>query len=118
MTTQLYGTFLLASVSKAFVEAAIQSLYDTSKLLPSTKVYPSLGYKAFLGDPRRFDITVQQLLDHWCGYNTSQSGDPTYDMRNIALAENGANSNSPATMKNIVDYMFTTESLDFTPGTG
>ena len=113
MTTQIDGTFLLASVSKAFVEAAIQSMFDSHKLTPGTKVYSLLGYSASSGDSRRFDITVQQLLDHYGGYNAAKSGDPTYNMRNIAKEENGAN--GPATMKNVVDYMFR-KSLDSKPG--
>ncbi|KIK58233.1 hypothetical protein GYMLUDRAFT_202701 [Collybiopsis luxurians FD-317 M1] len=114
-TTQVSDTVLLASVSKAFLEAAVQSLYDNGKLTPATTVYPFLGYSASSGDPRRFDITVQQLLDHEGGYNTSQSGDPTYNMRNIAIAQSGGS--RPASVKDVVDYVFQ-QPLDFTPGEG
>jgi CubicO group peptidase (beta-lactamase class C family) len=42
--TQPSDRFLLASCSKMFLEAAVQSLYDAKKLTPDTKVYPLLGF--------------------------------------------------------------------------
>ncbi|KAF9263771.1 beta-lactamase/transpeptidase-like protein [Marasmius fiardii PR-910] len=113
-TTQIGDPFLLASCSKAFLEAVVQSLYNNDKLSPSTKVYPYLGYSDNgSGDPRRFTITVQQLLDHEGGYNRDISGDPTYNMRNIALAQSGGS--RPATVKDVIDYVFP-QSLDNDPG--
>lgn len=88
--TQPSDRFLLASCSKMFLEAAVQSLYDAKKLAPDTKVYPLLGFSHPL-DPRSDTITIQQLLDHMGGYNDDPpakggSGfDPTYSMRQIAL---------------------------------
>ncbi|KAL0574379.1 hypothetical protein V5O48_007580 [Marasmius crinis-equi] len=111
-TTQIGDPFLLASCSKAFLEAAVQSLYNDGRLTPSTKVYPYLNYTATSGDPR-LDITVQELLDHKGGYSTSKSGDPTYNMRNIALTQSGGS--RPATVKDVVDYMFA-RPLDYPPG--
>ncbi|KAF4301352.1 beta-lactamase [Botryosphaeria dothidea] len=111
--TQTNDTFLLASVSKAFCAAAIQTLYDAGKLTPDTKVYPLLGY-ANPADARQQDITIQQLLDHTAGFKRSVSGDPAYQMREIALAQsNGAR---PASLKDVVDYMYA-RPLDYTPGT-
>lgn len=114
-TTTTSDVFLLASLSKAFVEATVQTLYDNNKLTPSTKVYPLLGYTN-TPDPRLQEITVEQLLNHYGGLNDTKSGfDPTYSMREIATAENtGAN---PATIKNIVDYM-SRYTLDYNPGAG
>jgi len=114
-TASSTDTFLLASLSKMFVEATIQHLYDIGELDTSTLVYPLLGYTN-TPDPRLATITVQELLDHKGGLNDSQSGfDPTYSMREIALTQsNGAR---PATVKDVVDYMSKKE-LDFTPGTG
>ncbi|MBV8989147.1 MAG: serine hydrolase [Solirubrobacterales bacterium] len=77
--------FLLASCSKMFCEAVIQSLFD-SKLLSSTdKAYAKLGFSD-PADPRSDEITIQELLDHTAGYDDSISPffDPTYNMGEIA----------------------------------
>lgn len=112
-TTDPGDTFLLASLSKMFVEATIQHLYDIDKLKPNNLVYPLLGYTNPT-DPRLSTITVQELLDHTGGLDDSASGfDPTYRMREIAIAQNGGA--HPASDKNIVDYMFK-KKLDFDPG--
>ncbi|EOD43866.1 putative beta-lactamase protein [Neofusicoccum parvum UCRNP2] len=113
VTTQVNDTFLLASVSKAFCAAAIQSLYDANKLTPDTKVYPLLGYSN-PADARQQDITVQQLVEHTAGFKRSVSGDPAYEMREIALAQSAGE--RPASLKDTVDYMYK-QQLDYTPGT-
>jgi CubicO group peptidase (beta-lactamase class C family) len=104
-STSSTDRFLLASVSKAFDSAAIQSLYNSGQLAPTTKVWPSLGYACSTGDARRCTITIQQLLDHTSGYDNAALGfDPTYFMRQIAIAQsNGAH---PATMPEIAAYVF------------
>jgi hypothetical protein len=66
--TQPSDRFLLASRSKMFLEAAVQSLYDAKKLTPDTKVYPLLGF-SHPADPRSDTITIQQHLDHMGGYD-------------------------------------------------
>ncbi|MGH7917639.1 MAG: serine hydrolase domain-containing protein, partial [Candidatus Binataceae bacterium] len=110
--------FLLASCSKMFLEAAVQSLYDAKKLAPNTAVYPLLGFSR-PADPRSDTITIQQLLDHTGGYNDnpkSQGGsgfDPTYSMRTIAL---DLGLNHPVTKLEVARYMYA-RPLDFTPGT-
>jgi CubicO group peptidase (beta-lactamase class C family) len=114
-TTTPADTFLLASLSKMFIEATIQNLYDAGKLTPSTTAYPLLGYSN-PSDARLSTITIQQLLDHEGGYNISVTGfDPTYQMRAIALAQSGGS--RAATVKDVVDYMFK-QPLQFAPGTG
>jgi CubicO group peptidase (beta-lactamase class C family) len=116
--TQPSDRFLLASCSKMFLEAAVQSLYDAHKLSPGTKVYPLLGFSK-PADARSDDITVQQLLDHQGGYNdepVSKGGsgfDPTYSMRQIAL---DLGLNHPVTKLDVARYMYQRK-LDFTPGT-
>jgi hypothetical protein len=114
-TTTASDVFLLGSLSKAFVEATVQTLYNSNKLTPSTKVYPLLGYTN-TPDPRLQKITVDQLLTHNGGLNDTKSGfHPSYRMREIATAENtGPN---PATIKNVVDYM-SRYTLDYDPGAG
>ncbi|KAB2578106.1 UPF0214 protein YfeW [Lasiodiplodia theobromae] len=112
-TTRVNDTFLLASNSKAFCAAAIQSLYDAGKLTPDTKAYPLLNYTNPL-DPRSDEITVQQLLDHTAGFKRSVSGDPAYMMRDIALAQ--TNGSRAATLTDVIDYMYYSQPLDYTPG--
>lgn len=117
--TQPSDRFLLASCSKMFLEAAVQSLYDAKRLDPSAKVYPLLGFSAPL-DPRSDSITIQELLDHRGGYNddtpaNSGSGfDPTYRMREIALA---LGMTQPVKKLDVARYMYTKYKLDFDPGT-
>ncbi|KAF8909654.1 penicillin-binding protein [Gymnopilus junonius] len=112
-TTSTSDVFLLASISKMFLEAAVQTLYDRNLLTPSTLVYPLLGYTN-TPDARLQQITVDQLLTHYGGLDDSQTGfDPAYSMRQIAITQGtGAN---PATIKDIVDYM-SRVTLDFNPG--
>jgi CubicO group peptidase (beta-lactamase class C family) len=116
--TQPSDVFLLASCSKMFVEAAIQSLYDAGKLQPATKVYPLLGF-SHPADPRSDTITIQELLDHLGGYddrpvNQGGSGlDPTYSMRTIATSMNLGH---PVTKLDVARYMYA-RPLDYTPGT-
>jgi CubicO group peptidase (beta-lactamase class C family) len=104
--------FLLADCSKIFLEAAVQSLYDDSKLKPGTQVYPLLGFSLPL-DPRSDSITIQQLLDHTGGFDDISSRfDPTCNMRTIAL-ELGLT--HPVTKLDVARYMYD-RMLDFTPG--
>lgn len=113
--TQPSDRFLLASCSKMFLEAAVQSLYDANKIKPSTTVYPFLGFSNPT-DTRSNTITIQQLLDHTGGYDDTQTGshfDPTYSMRQIALSLNLGHA---ANKQDIAHYMYA-RPLDFTPGT-
>jgi len=111
--------FLLASCSKMFLEAAVQSLYDAKKLDPGRTVYPLLGFSNPL-DPRSDQITIQELLDHKGGYNDdppSKGGsgfDPTYSMRQIALA---LGMTQPVKKLDVARYMYTKYKLDCDPGT-
>ncbi|KAF4470151.1 beta-lactamase [Fusarium albosuccineum] len=104
--------FLLASVSKIFVHAAIDWLVGHDMLNFSTPVYDFLGYKPT--DARANDITIQHLLDHAAGYDRSMSGDPGFMFREIALSlpTKGAKA---ATLRDVIEYMVA-RPLDFTPG--
>jgi CubicO group peptidase (beta-lactamase class C family) len=107
--------FLLASCSKMFLAAAVQSLYDAKKLTPTTTVYPLLRF-SHPADPRSDTITIQQLLDHTAGYDDTSTGsgfDPTYSMRTIALA---LKLTQPVTKLDVARYMYG-RMLDFSPGT-
>lgn len=113
--TQPSDRFLLASCSKMFLEAAVQTLYDAQKLTPGTKAYPRLGFTG-PADVRSNDITIQQLLDHMGGYDDTPTGsgfDPTYKMRLIAQS---LGLSHPVTKLDVARYMYG-KPLDFTPGT-
>src|SRR4029079_9490764 len=71
--TQPTDRFLLASCSKMFLSAAVQSLYDAKKLAPTRKVYPLLRFTK-PKDPRSDRITIQQCLDHMGGWDSGASG--------------------------------------------
>ncbi len=109
--TQTASLFRLASVSKAFVEAAVQTLFDQKKLTPSTLVFPRLGFKN-PGDARSQTITVQQLLDHTGGYDDSVVPDPVFSMRQIAL---DLNLTVPITALQFVEWVYS-QPLQFNPG--
>jgi len=113
--TKVSDRFLLASCSKMFLEAAVQSLYDdpAHKVMPNTTVYPFLGF-SHPADPRSDTITVQQLLDHMGGYKDPAKGgfDPTYNMRKIAI---DLSLGHPVAKLDVARYMYG-RMLDFAPG--
>ncbi|OBR14422.1 Penicillin-binding protein [Colletotrichum higginsianum IMI 349063] len=103
--------FLLASVSKLFLHAAVSHLVGAGRLNYSTAVYPLLGYKP--ADARANDITVDHLLQHTAGYSREQSGDPAFQFRNVSLGLlNGARA---ATLPDVIEYQVA-RPLDFAPG--
>lgn len=104
--------FLLASVSKMFVYAAMTTLLETGKLDTSTLVYPMLGYHPV--DARANNITVQHLLDHTAGYDREKTNDVAFSFRAVALSL--FNGTRPATLRDIIEYQVA-QPLDFTPGT-
>jgi CubicO group peptidase (beta-lactamase class C family) len=106
--------FRLASCSKMFLEQAVQSLYDTGKLTPDTKVYPLLGFSRPM-DPQSDQITIQELLDHTAGYDLKASGfDPVFNMRKIA---NSLTLQQAVNKQNMAVYMYESTTLDHPPGT-
>jgi len=107
--------FLLASNSKMFLEATINTLIAKNTISLATKVYPFLGYTSTT-DPRLQQITVDHLLTHYGGLNVSASGfDVTYSSRLVANTQNTGG--APATLKNVVDFM-SKYKLDYNPGGG
>ncbi|KAF2027759.1 beta-lactamase/transpeptidase-like protein [Setomelanomma holmii] len=113
LNTQPDDVFLLASVSKIYCVAAVQSLLASGKLLSNTPVYSRLGYTS-AKDPRVFNITVQNLLEHEGGDDRSISGDPVYMMRNISLET--SHGTRPASERDIIEWKLQ-QMLDYTPGT-
>ncbi len=101
--TQPSDRFLLASCSKMFCEAVIQALFDAKTLSPDDKAYARLGFSN-PADPRSDEITIQELLDHYGGYDDSipPNFDPTYNMGKIAQSM-GVN---PLTRLDVCKYMY------------
>jgi CubicO group peptidase (beta-lactamase class C family) len=110
--TEPSSLFRLASCSKAFVEAAVQTLYDEGVLQTDTLVFPTLVFSN-PGDPRSDTITVQELLDHMGGYDDTIVPDPVFSMRQIAL---DLGLSAPITPKQFVQWVYS-QPLQYTPGT-
>jgi CubicO group peptidase (beta-lactamase class C family) len=107
----------VASLSKMFTAACIQRLYDDKALSESTKVFAKLGTtkKALNSqtiDDRVNDITVEHLVDHEGGWDSTTAGDYVFKMRQIAK-ELGLS--GPATKFDLIRYVYG-EPLQFKPG--
>jgi CubicO group peptidase (beta-lactamase class C family) len=113
-TTQPSDRFLLASCSKMFCEAAIQSLYDAKILSPGDAAFAKLGISNPSHVTDHDKITVQQLLDHTSGYDDGVAPyfDPTYSMGQIA----NSIGNPHPTRFDICKYMYS-QPLQHAPGT-
>jgi Tol biopolymer transport system component len=107
----------VASIDKPITAAAIKRLISQGRLSPDAKVFPLLGVTAPAGQspaPRLNDITIQHLLDHQGGWDSSQTGyDPMFRVVDIAAA---LGIPSPAGTPDIARYM-AGQPLQFTPGT-
>ncbi|KAL0932093.1 beta-lactamase [Colletotrichum truncatum] len=103
--------FLLASVSKIFLHAAVFNLIEAGKLNYSTPVYPLLGYKPT--EERANEITIDHLLRHSAGYDRAKSGDVAFLFRDIAYKL--FNGSRAATLRDMIEYQIT-QPLDFAPG--
>jgi CubicO group peptidase (beta-lactamase class C family) len=119
------GVLTLASVTGVFTTSDTAAKMGNSggtvavlSYSPSTAAYPLLGF-SHPADPRSDTITIQQLLDHEGGYNDGtntslpSAPDPTYNMRNIALA---MGLNRPVERLDVARYMYG-QPLQYTPGT-
>ncbi len=103
----------VASVTKMWTASAVRTLVAQGRLSYGTTVYPLAGVTpAGTADPRLARVTVQQLLDHSGGWDSSQSGDPMFDSRRIARSLGVA---SPPSLAQTAAYVFG-RPLDFDPG--
>ena len=107
----------VASLSKMFTCACIQRLYDNNLVSEGTKVFAKLGItsKALASqtvDTRVNDITVEHLVDHEGGWDSTTASDYVFAMRKIAkdLGLNG-----PPSKFDLVRYVYG-EPLQFKPG--
>ena len=115
--TQVGTLMRVASLSKMFTAACIQCLYDAGTLSEGTNAFAKAGVtqKALASqtlDPRVKDITVEQLVDHQGGWNSTTAGDWVFKMRKIAV---DLGLNGPASKFDLVRYIFG-EPLQFDPG--
>jgi CubicO group peptidase (beta-lactamase class C family) len=90
-TTTRSTIIRLASLSKAWTSAALYNLLSAHKLGLQWKAFRYLGITKPLPihahvDPRVYDITIEDLIQHESGWDDSISHwDPTFRMRQIAL---------------------------------
>lgn len=110
--------FRIASNTKPITAVAVLMLVDSGDLALDTPVFPLLGYEPPANapvDPRLDSITVEQLLVHSGGWNSSAGYDPQY-LPWPLLASHVLQAEIPAEAETIVRYMIT-QPLDFDPGT-
>ena len=110
--------FRLASLSKQITSITLMHMIEKGKLQLSDTVFGPHGILkdsiyAHAIDARVYTITVQQLLEHAGGWNSSISGDPMFNAYAIALAMGVP---PPADPVSIIRYVFKNQMLDFAPG--
>ena len=66
-------------------------------------------------DPRIWEITVRQLLQHTGGWDRAESADPFFPPRSVEAAQ-ALGAPQPASCETLIRYAFT-QPLDFDPGT-
>jgi N-acyl-D-amino-acid deacylase len=109
--------FGVASLSKTFTAAAVLKLIEDGKLKLDdhpfkllSHIKPLRGAKA---DPRLYDITVRQLLNHSGGWDHQKSGDPVNWTTKLQMERGDKTPVSP-------EYLISATmgiKLDFDPGT-
>ncbi|TDZ24109.1 Protein flp [Colletotrichum orbiculare MAFF 240422] len=104
--------FLLASLSKMFVHAAIYKLIQAGKLEFKTRVYQLLGYTQ-PKDPGALDTNIMHLLNHSTGYDRFISGDTGFQFRQASDLFH--DNKRPADLRDMIEYQLT-KKLDFKPG--
>jgi len=110
--------FRIASVTKTITTVAILALVDDGQLALADKVFPLLAFAPpphATVDPRLNEITVQDLLVHAGGWDSTKSFDPQYlPWSRMAAATVGTE--DPPEAATIVRFMLG-QPLDFAPGT-
>ncbi len=111
--------FRIGSVSKTITTAAVLTLVDRGHLRLEDKAIRRLGDLApprnASVDPRLYEITIQDLLQHGGGWDTAKSFAPLgLPWSRMAAATVGAE--DPPTCATVLRYMLSIP-LDFDPGT-
>lgn len=108
--------FRIASVSKPITAVTILKLYEDGLLGLEEKAFQILEDleppPGGVADPRIYQITIRDLLQHSGGWDSSLSGDPMFKSREIAQAMGVP---LPADSLTIIRYMMG-RPLDFAPG--
>ena len=112
--------FRIASLSKPFTATAVMQLVQAGRLKLDDKVFRVLRLQPFLGrgarlDPRIYDITVLNCLQHTAGWDRDKGFDPM----GAAAAEEVAHALAvrlPIRPEDIIRYTMGRR-LDFDPGT-
>ncbi|HTU80593.1 MAG TPA: serine hydrolase domain-containing protein [Candidatus Acidoferrales bacterium] len=90
-TTTTSTIMRLASITKAWTDAAMYQLIRAHEVNPNAKVFAYLGITKPLPasakvDPRVYRITIEDMILHESGWDDGKSGyDPTFGMRATAL---------------------------------
>lgn len=110
--------FRIASLSKPITALAVLKCIQSGKLSLQTRPFEVLGLMPLKPemqvDPRLYEITVFQLLQHTGGWDSNLSGfDPMFAQKDIAAF---AGVTSPPDKDTIIRYMLGRR-LDFDPGT-
>jgi CubicO group peptidase (beta-lactamase class C family) len=115
---QTADKFQLASLSKMFCAAAIQSLIDAGQLSLTTRPWFDFGSRAPWGPlapgNRYLDITIEHLLNHQGGWDRRISSD--WEFRMIEIS-NTFGLSGPPTLSEFIAYIGFYVRLDFDPGT-
>jgi CubicO group peptidase (beta-lactamase class C family) len=111
--------FRLGSMAKPIAAVAVLKLVEDGRLGLDDKMLALLGELAprpeAIHDPRVYQITVRQLLQHTAGFDRGKSGDPMFMPRATeALARQGAT--APPTCEILLRDTLEGK-LDFDPGT-
>ena len=111
--------FRLASLSKQITSITLMHLYEQGRVGLNDTVFGAdglLNSTSFQSaiDPRVYNITVRNLLQHTGGWDRDVSGDPMFNNYYIAQAMAVT---APADEMAIIEYVLNNQELDFTPGT-
>lgn len=110
--------FRIASVSKTITTVGALRLVDAGQLALTDTVFPLLDLESFPNatiDPRLDAVTVEQLMIHAGGWNSSASGDPQY-VPMLELAATVSGGDNPPDATTIIRFMLGS-GLDYDPGT-
>lgn len=109
--------FRIASISKPITAVAVLKLVEEGKLDLGEKVFDILDrFEAPKGsepDPRIYEVTVRQLLQHSGGWDRDQSYDAMWITGRI---ERALDIPKPVTCEDVISFMLG-QPLDFEPGT-
>lgn len=112
--------FRLASISKSITSIAVMHLFEHGVLHLDDRVFGEHGilndtvYRSAI-DPRYFDITVRQLLNHSAGFEFVYPSDPLFQTHAIAIAMGVPPPTESAEL--LIRWALHHVMLQYTPGT-